>query len=230
MKVLVVRAAEDARRTAARLQSLGREAIVSPVLEIRRTNQALPEMDFDAVIATSAHAFQLPASDALARLPVFVVGNRTAEAAHGAGFRSPAFVASDAPDLAQYLASRLRPGTRLLYLAGRDRKPALERVLAAGNELCVVETYAADAASALREEARAALRAHDVGAALHYSRRSAAVFCDIVAQEKLGAAAAAVRHIAISADAAAPLLSAGCRVEIAGAPDEDSMFRILEGR
>ena len=69
------------------------------------------------------------------------------------------------------LTAVLKPGASVLYLAGRDRKEAVEAALAEKFELEVAETYAAEAREAWRpSEARALSRCV---AALHYSRRSA---------------------------------------------------------
>ena len=60
-----------------------------------------------------------------------------------------------------------------------------------------------------------------IDAVLHYSRRSAERFVVVAGN------AGRMRHIAISADAAAPLLAQGWRVEIAASPDEDAMLGLL---
>lgn len=120
MKVLVVRAAEDARRTASRLAAAGHEAIVAPVLDIRDLDFAPPAGPFDAVVASSAHAFGRPERLADIRsLPVHAVGARTAEAAREAGFQAAPIVAANAAELAAKARAALA-GARVLYLAGRD--------------------------------------------------------------------------------------------------------------
>ena len=85
MKVLVVRAIEDARRTAARLAARGHEAILAPVLDIRPLPHEIPEGAFDALIATSAHAVTGALPEGLIDVAIFVVGERTAAAAARAG-------------------------------------------------------------------------------------------------------------------------------------------------
>ncbi len=87
----VVRAAEDARRTAARLAAAGHQAIVAPVLTIRALDFDLPAGDFDAVLATSAHAFREAGRlSRVTHLPLFVVGARTAAGGSGRSLRDPA--------------------------------------------------------------------------------------------------------------------------------------------
>ncbi|MCB1540229.1 MAG: uroporphyrinogen-III synthase [Rhodoblastus sp.] len=230
MRILVVRAAEDARRTAARLAAAGHAAIVAPVLVVRHIDQAIPG-DFDAVVATSSHAFGVP--DRLAALrtvPLYVVGVRTADVAKQAGFRSPLITAPNAENLARDMARNLPAGARVLYLAGRDRKPDLEIALGQTCALTIFETYAMEPAPELAQAAAEALKAGAVDATLHYSQRSAAIFLDLARRAGVADRLAGPRHIAISDDAAKPLVAAGLQVAVAAQPNEDSMIEQIEGR
>jgi uroporphyrinogen-III synthase len=228
MRVLVLRPDDGASRTAARLKALGHEAISSPVMETIATNAPGPAGDFDAVIATSAQAFAFANAAALApflRLPLMCVGARTAQSARDAGF---GVIASEAPDAAA-LADTITGQTSarsFLYLAGRDRKPNLEQALAAADIVITPWViYEARALPALRKEALESLRGGKLDAALHFSRRSAAIFCELVAEAALEEEARALLHIAISADAAKGLTQiAPPRVRIAAAPDEAHML------
>lgn len=225
MRILVVRAVEDTRRTASNLAALGHEAIVSPALEIRGLDFAIPNEEFDALIATSAHALERVPNIRDLRAPLFVVGKHAADAARAAGI-DPAAVASDAKALASVLRERFPSRTRLLYFAGRDRKPDLEAALAA-HDLRIVETYAAERAECLTDEAKRLLVAGEVDAVLHYSRRSAEIFLALAEAAGAMDKARETRHVAISTDAAAPLRAAGCKVEIAATPDEAAMLALL---
>lgn len=228
MKVLIVRAAGDARRTAARLEAAGHQAVVAPVLDIRNLDFARPRGGFDAVIATSAHAFGRP--DALAGLldlPLFVVGARTSDAAQRAGLSRPGTVAANAEELIRGLRGRLPAGARLLYLAGRDRKPDIEEGLTPECALTVVEAYEARPVAALPPAAVDALGSGALDAIFHYSPRSAAVFLDLARRSDVGDRLGALRHVAISADAAVPLVEGGLPVAVAAQPNEDSMIEEL---
>ncbi|MCC0003279.1 MAG: uroporphyrinogen-III synthase [Methylobacteriaceae bacterium] len=229
MKVLVVRAAEDARRTAARLRAAGHEALVAPAIEIRPIQANFPTGRFDAVIATSAHAFGSLGSQqpGLAETPLYVVGGRTAEAAERAGFPRPRHVAANAGELVEALDAVSAEPARLLYLAGRDRRPEIEAKLGDRHDLSIVETYVAEARGALPPEAAEALRRGAIDAVLHYSRRSAEVFLALVRRALLRQALRQLRHIAISEDAARPLVAAGLSAAVAAQPNEDSMFAAL---
>jgi len=227
--VLVLRADEDARRTAEKLASLGFASVISPVLEIVATGARPSAGDFDAVIVTSAKALQHgDQSEVLRRLPLFAVGARTAALAEGRGWRV-AGVAPESATLLPLILARSPARGRLLYLAGRERRETLEAALReAGCEVCALETYEARAAAALTPEAAAALAGGRVSAALHYSPRSAEIFVRLALRDEFVAAARALAHFAISAETAAALRALEApRICIADSPDEDSLLKQL---
>jgi uroporphyrinogen-III synthase len=231
MRVLVLRPGEGARRTAARLKALRHEAICAPVLETVGTGQSPPSGPFDGVIATSAQAFAFVKPSALLHflhLPLMCVGARTAAAAREAGFSDIRIEAADARRLALAIAKE-PPMNRPLYLAGQDRKAALEDALhEQGVAVIPWVTYKARAAGSLTAEAVHALRAGQIDAAFHFSRRSAAIFCDLVRKAGAIEEARAILHVAISEDAANGLRDlAPPRLRIANAPDETHMLGSL---
>ena len=138
----------DRRRTRrARVRGRDRADDHNPALPA-----AAPEGRFDGLVATSPRAiWALDEADraGLAAIPLHVVGARAARAAREAGLALAGDPAADAAALAERLARTLPPGARLLYLAGRDRKPTLEATLAAaGLVVQAVELYAAEARQA----------------------------------------------------------------------------------
>lgn len=237
MRVLVTRPAEQAAATAAVLAILGHEAVISPVIEITPTRAKWPSGAVDRLIATSTRAFEclqmepdFPTAETRRLLPLFVVGDKTLAAARAAGFTGPATVAADVQHLAPLLLANLRRVTRVLYLAGRDRKPDLETICAeAGAPLSIVEVYTAEAKSQLSGEAQAALDEGSVAAVLHYSRRSAAIFLELMEAE--GFDSSRLMHVAISEDAAGPLRApdlSHLRVGVAASPCESDMMVLLK--
>lgn len=232
MRVLVLRPEDAARRTAARLAALGHEAVCAPVLEIRPTNEPAPSGAFDAAMATSAQAFRSVDENALAsfvRLPLMCVGARTAAAARAAGFREIVIEAPDAARLVSAMSEGAKARNRLVYLVARDRKPILEKGLAAaGLAVTPWTVYEARAVPSLPGEAAEALRHGAVAAALHFSPRSAGVFRKLVADASLEAAARKLLHVAISPDAAGELEGMGAPlVRVAAEPDEAHMLELL---
>jgi uroporphyrinogen-III synthase len=234
MLVLLTRALDEGLRTAAKLEAEGHRALLSPVLDMVPTGAEWPLGVIDAVLATSAQAFELlsavpdwPLPEARRLLPLYLVGTRTLEAARERGFEGPAVLESDAKELAAWVKTFLSPPSRLLYLAGRDRKPNLEAELAvAGHEVETVEVYTAQAADFLSDEALAAIETGEIGAVLHYSRRSAAIFLDLMQAAQVDAAH--LTHVAISQDAAMPLWERNCKeVHVAEKPNEQAMLAVV---
>ncbi len=229
--VALFRSPEDAERSAASLRSRGFDVAAAPVLNIVATGDAAPTGPFDAAVATSANAILhlAPAArTAIAGLPLYLVGQRAARAAADAGLSPALAPAPDVAALSAALKARLAPQARVLYLAGRDRKDALEGALAAiGAQTSVLETYAAGAREGWSKEEAAELAR--CAAALHYSRRSAALAVSLAARAGLAEHFAAIAHVCFSADVAEPLREVGwSHIVCAEAPDETHLLAALE--
>jgi uroporphyrinogen-III synthase len=219
------RAREDANGTAARLRRLGFSVVRLPVIEIRPSLVKPRRPRYDAVIAGSDKAFlsdpQLDRGS-----PLYVVGARTGRAAEARGWRLASPPARNVNELITTLIGALTPKASVLYLAGRDRKEALEAALGGTFELEVVETYAAEAREAWRPSEALAL-ASCVGA-LHYSRRSAGLAAALAKAAGAETCFLALKHVCLSRDVAEPLQAIGAtRIAFAEAPDEAGLFRTL---
>jgi len=235
MRLLITRAAEEAARTAAKVAQKGHLAILSPVLEMVPTGALWPGGVVDAVLATSAQAFELvsfapdaPSPEVKRLLPLYLVGTRTGEAAAASGFEGAYKIAPDAKAMAQRIIADLAAPARLLYLAGHDRKPDLETALMeAAFSVEVLEVYAARAAAALAADAVAALAADEIDAVLHYSRRSAEILVSLMQAAVLDPSR--LRHVCISPDAAIPIRESGAPdVLVAVEPNEQSILALLD--
>lgn len=229
MRVLVTRSPEDAARTAEKLAGRGHEACLAPVTRIVPTGDPMPLDSYDALIVTSAHA-----EAALAALdrtkPVFAVGERTAEPLRAAGFAGIAVAEGDAVSLVQLIRGTLAPGLTLLHVTARHHKeePALS-LRAAGFTILQWEAYEAQAVEALPDAAVEALRSGQIGAALHYSRRSADLVIRLAGEAGLASSLLGIPHLCLSADVAAPLRSAGAATLVAEEePSEDALLGLLD--
>ncbi len=224
-KIALFRARDDAARSAARLRRLGFAVACLPVVEIAPLSFAPRKRRYDAVVATSALAF-LGEPPIETFSPLYVVGARTARAAEARGWRIAAPSAPDAERLIEMLKRRIGPGASVLYLAGRDRKPALEAALDQICALEVAEAYAAEARKAwLPAEVRALA---SCAAALHYSRRSAALAARLADSAGAAARFAGMRHVCLSNDVAEPLRAIGAtQVLVADQPEETALFAAL---
>src|SRR5262249_35591153 len=134
------------------------------------------------------------------RSALYVVGARTGRAAEARGWRLASPPAREAGELITTLIGALRPEASVLYLAGRDRKEAVEVALAERFKLEVAETYAAEAREAWRpSEARALARCV---AALHYSHRSAGLAAALANTAGATACFLNLKHVCLSRDVA----------------------------
>lgn len=229
------RAEEAAAKTATALAALGHEALPAPVTRIVSCLTTLPEGQFDAIVATSANAFPPGIAETehggsgLRRLPVFAVGQATRDAARRAGFHDARVAQGDAASLVALLRLTARHPARLLYLAGRDRKPAVETSLVeAGYEIDTVIAYEAEAVERWPDSVTSALRTGQVGAALHFSRRSAQLALALAARHGLGPALLSLPQCCLSDDVALPLREAGAsHIRVAADPDEASLLDLL---
>src|SRR5579863_2664471 len=231
MRVVLTRSSEDAAATAARLVALGFTPVFEPALSIRATGALPPAGAFGALIATSAAAFTVLSPEryaALASTPLYVVGERTAEAAARIGLPAPRAIAPGAATLAALVCDRLPQRSNVLYLAGRDRMAGVEEALsAAGHRLSVCEIYEALAREAWSEEEVQAFASGEV--ALYYSRRSAELAVALAQKSGLSEKLGAILHLCISENAAEPLRGLPApNVVIAEKSTEAGLFEALK--
>lgn len=228
-RVLVTRPPFDAARTAAKLATLGHDVLTDPVIEIEPLAFD-PSGDGVAAIAfTSANAVRCAfAHKPLKRIPVFAVGGRTAEVARESGFEDVRAAAGDVISLGELIAALLPSGATILHLAGEDRAGDLPGRLAQdGIATRTRVVYRARMAERLQPETVAALARGNVDMVLHYSERSAASFLRLARNGDIFDAIGKIRHLCLSSAVAGPLQSAGVKTEIATAPDEDALFKLL---
>lgn len=181
---------------------------------------------------TSANA--VPALAGAVRLqafPVFAVGERTAALLEGSGLldvRRPA-ASGGAGALAALIGGEVRPGAAVLLVGGRDRKAEPERSLrAVGYTVAIWDAYAAVPASKVPAALVGALQDNRLDAALHYSRRSAAVALKLVDAAGLLPAFVRLAHHALSLDVAEELAGWGVRrLTVSPRPDERTLLATL---
>lgn len=244
MAVLVTRPQPDNEMTAAALRARGFEVLLAPMLRF----EALAVQDdadacYGAVIVTSANALrgfeQQPAGQRLLDLPLFAVGEHTANAARRAGFDRVISANGDATKLREAVLARLKTKelkktSPLLYLAGADLAGAdLARDLAGdlgehGFTVVTQTTYRMIPVSDLPREAADGFAAHRIEAVLHYSRRSARAFLEAARTAGVEISALAILQCSISDPVASILRDAGAtQVLVARSPDENALFEAL---
>jgi uroporphyrinogen-III synthase len=233
MRVVITRPQADGERTATALRARGHEVLVAPLMgvEVIAANLA---GEWGAVIVTSANAPNAiahnPARDALIKLPLFAVGQRSAEAARQTGFINVISAGGDVRDLVRTLVEEHADAKApLLYLAGEDRAADLIGELStrgiAAEIRVVYRAVAAPFPPALIE----ALRVGAFDIVMHFSRRSAENYVAGAKRAGIVGPALAVRHLCLSAQVAEPLAGASC-IAVAAHPDEAALIELLQAQ
>lgn len=237
MRVLLTRPEADSRRFAGRLRNGGHCPILSPVMERLELSPSLPAAnDFGAVVFTSSNGVQgfarLGGDRAFGHLPCFTVGEATARAALAAGFPRPRVGGGDVAALARTVTDHAgmlgRP--HIIHPCGQTVAGDLASLLA-GSGLSIRElaVYAMRPATALSDEATAALRDGTLDAVLVFSPRSGACLARLIADAGLSAACENVVALSISENAAQPLRGLRWKhLWIAERPDGDAMVALVE--
>jgi len=230
MRLLLTRPEPDATRSAATLRQRGHTVVVAPLMRMAPLAAEFAGA-FDAVLATSANAARAIAAHArvgeLRALPLFAIGARSAAAARDAGFANVISADGALADLVRLVATQLRGGARLLYLAGEDRAGDLAGDLRRHDiTVDTVVIYRAVPLDALPREAVASIGALD--GVLHYSRRSAETLLRLAERAGVLGTVCDLAHFCLSEEVARPLRAAGAtRLTVAARPDENELFRVL---
>lgn len=226
MLVVVTRPQADGARTAALLRARGHDALLAPLMRVEPVPADLSGA-WSALAVTSANALAAIDPARFDHLPVFAVGRRSAAAAQG--FARVLSADGDVHALARLIARDHRGG-RVLYLAGADRADDLVALLAERGIAAEMRVVYRAVTAPFPAPLIAALNAGEVGAVLHYSRRSAQNYAAGAGAAGIERAAFAPRQLCLSAMVAAPLRDAGARVEIAARPDETALLGLLDAR
>jgi len=215
VKLWVTRTAPDALATAERLRALGHEPVAAPLLEVRTLENARADLKGVGAFAfTSRNG--VAAFAALTRrrnLPVYTVGEATAQAARAAGFGAVASADGALAELVALIALHPPKGT-LLWPGALEPAGDLAAALAPHGVVCVHLPVYETVESAIVPPA-------GVEGVLVHSPRAARVLANRVGPE----AVAGWRLFAISHHAAQPLAHLPFRsVEIAEKPDETALL------
>ncbi|MGV3491334.1 MAG: uroporphyrinogen-III synthase [Devosia sp.] len=228
--MLVTRPEPDASDSAARLEALGIVPVIAPMLVYEPLLASLPDpATLGAIAVTSANALRaLDVDGAIGtyrHLPLYAVGDRTADLADVLGFAMVTSAGGAIGDLVELLAHARIDGS-IFYPAGREHTADLGRSLEPfGKPVVTVPVYAMNPVARLDDALVDNLRDGSIVAALFYSRRTAEAFVraadgvlDDSVRKRLGV-------LCMSEAVAAPLIDAHfVRVGLAERPDEDVMM------
>ena len=227
VRMLVTRPEPDASETARRLSALDIEAVVDPLLIAQTLPTTLPDArGFAALAVTSANALralhdrgELPR---FLKLPLYAVGDRTADLAKSMGFAEVVSARGNLSDLVALLAKAGIDGP-VLYPAARQQAGDLAKALAPhGIMVITTPVYAMTAAPRFSDSTRTHLDAGTLHAGLFYSRRTAETFAALAQglsdKAKLG-------MLCLSEAVAEPLIAAHfVRVALPDHPSEEAMM------
>ncbi|CAN7199619.1 uroporphyrinogen-III synthase [Pararhizobium sp. LjRoot235] len=236
MRVLVTRPQPSATATAARLEALGHEAIVLPMMEaIHRPQAALDilALPHAAITVTSAEAIRALSAikNQLAphlQTPVFCVGTATAEATKALGFQSVIAGPGTGLGLAQQIADTAKSlDDGLVYLAGLPRSPGFETALRQAGIRCrVADVYRMSPIAHAPETIENLLSSRKPEAVLFYSHETARHFFALNAM----AAKTAfhdMRLLCLSEHVADAVPRGIGHIATAAQPNEKSLFALL---
>jgi uroporphyrinogen-III synthase len=211
MRILVVRPQPGADATAARLDALGHDPVVHPLLATHGVAWAPPAPPPGAIILTSAAAVRHagPNAEALKSLPVHAVGEATASAARAAGWAS----VHTGPGTVQALIEGLAAG-HYLHLAGAELTPV---AMPPGINVTRVTVYATPLLPL------PALP--DAAVVLLHSPRTAAQFA--AEWDRLGGLRADIALFAISTATQAAAGSGWASADVAPEPTEAALLAML---
>ncbi|MFN3835930.1 MAG: uroporphyrinogen-III synthase [Glycocaulis sp.] len=227
--VIVTRTQPGNARTVKSVRARGFRAIACPVAQVVRSRAVIRPDGADALALTSANALQaVRDTGPLLGLPVFAVGEGTAQAARDAGFSHVTSADGDAEALARLVARALPSGSHILHLSGEDRAGDLGGMLEVlGLTTRTRTVYRTRLARGLTERARTAL-ADGPAIVLIHSARGAERFLALVDAAELTAALTRLEFISISERAAVPLHNLGLTTQIAAQPSEDALMATLD--
>jgi uroporphyrinogen-III synthase len=227
LRLLVTRPVDDAGPLAEKLQGLGHEAVIVPLLAIKpKATVEIPENPYQALCTTSANGLSCRADlSAFHHLHFFAIGPQSAAAARHAGFTHVSDKGGNVEGLVQYICRHAKPdGGPLLYLSGAETTGDLEGKLKAhGFSVARVVVYDA-VPEAVPDLAQQIAGADGV---LLYSPRSAKLWSAQVTDVKAVDAASKLTHYCLSANVAANLPKHWAR-RISPMPDENGMLSILD--
>ena len=223
MRVWVTRAEPEAQATAERLRGMGHQPLVAPLLSVEPVDVPLDLADVGALAFTSRNGVRAYAEREAGRdLPVYAVGDGTADAARQAGFRQVRSAAGDVAALARAVAAdpNRPPG---LVLHPGPAEPAGDLAAALGAEGVAARTVAIYRTSALPPSPAVLTAWPTLDAVLIHSPKAARALAE--ADALLPPPGPAL--FCISEAAAAPVRARFSPVLVAVSPDEPALLARL---
>lgn len=230
-KILITRPLEDAERLQALCFDFGFEPILAPLMSIVPVKQPAPLPAFKSIAFTSANGVRC-FDETLTRplvpgLPVFAVGQITAEICAERGYKVKAIAEGDVVSLAETIKGVITQGP-VLHPCGRHLAGDLVRRLSTyGLEAIPWQVYEAKAETRLPKMAADHLR-NGLDWVTLLSPRTARLFEDLTAQAGLMGRLKQVRAVVLSKNVAASMTPSKWRkIYTAPSPDVTELIDII---
>ncbi|MEL6726592.1 MAG: uroporphyrinogen-III synthase [Pseudomonadota bacterium] len=229
LPIIVTRAQPGAQETADRLEALGLQAVVAPMLSLEVIADAkLPSVEeISGLVFTSANGVRTYAAREAARtLTAWCVGPATAAAAEQEGFQDIRESAGNAVDLAHFIAVQSAPTERpLLHVANAAAAGSLKANLEAlGYHTSFVPLYRMNRTSIVPPNTADILQRNRPALVLIHSAKGATAFAALMREQSLQDWIA----VGISEPACAPLAPLKLNaIYTSESPNEDGLFARL---
>jgi len=228
--LLVTRPEPDNEQTARLLQKGGFKVELLPLLTFQALEFDLPAPEkFAAIAVTSTNALralkQKDMLEDLRKIPLFAVGQKTAEQAKTLGFDDVEAASGNLSSLAGLISAKQLEGA-LFYPAARHLSGDLNSMLS-GNEINVetVPVYEMKPLEKLDRRQQKMLRDGSIAAGLFYSRRSAQTFIKLCPSSAIDAARLPV--LCLSQNVADIFEDAGFeQIHRSSAPNQQAMIAL----
>lgn len=220
MRLIVTRPEEDAGPLRARLETLGHQVTLLPLLRIvPRKGVVIPDYPWQAVVATSANGIRVASNlVSLKTLPMLTVGPQSLAAARAAGFIRSEAHGGDVNGLARYIGKALDPADGpVLYLSGAETAGNLQQQLQ--DIGFTIDRAVLYDAVPVQKMSSIAIADHD--GVLLYSPRTARIWAGLAGTN------VSLRHYCLSPNVAAALPERWLK-SVAPTPDEWSMLALLD--
>ncbi|MGD7069250.1 uroporphyrinogen-III synthase [Acetobacter sp. AAB5] len=213
--VIVTRPEPGLSETMAAVAGAGWLPLPSPALVVQRHTLRLPQKLPAAILLTSGQAVSAVVAAAQQAkaldIPVYAVGDRTAQRARDAGFTCVKSADGDAHALVSLLQTRQQPeqGTLLLCSGAGQGVELAAWCRQAGFKVTRRVVYAAKPIQKITEQTRTAIQAAKVAVVLFFSAESAAGWLAALPETEQKRLAAQARAVVISGRVADVLRNAG---------------------
>ena len=231
MQVLNTRHEEAARKLETILQKENIWSVKEPLLTIDFKYRPISTRGVQALIVTSASG-SIALKDLVdsRKIPVFAVGNATAEILKNAGFEDVKTAEGNVSALINLILSNLKSENGpLLYLSGENIAVDLVSILTAKDFIVQREiVYRALAADNFSEGTQKSLKEQQIDAVLFFSPRTAETFANLIIKAGLKDITGSLSAVCLSGTVADPIRNLGWwEIVVAKTADQESLVQSL---